>query len=181
MIAIIHTVGLMVSCAIFMSNALGITILVVTLLVAFLIVQFIIFKKNDFNMPAVWIWIDGVLLSIVFIGILAVGIYFPIFSAYTAISMGIWAGVAIVGLCALVLFARDESQQGRDPIFYSPWLLPIYKYKSARNDIDTHKTPTIMLLSCCVIILMWGIFTTVCIKPIWVGVCISIVAEIAIV
>jgi hypothetical protein len=58
-------------------------------------------------MPAVWLWIDGILLAIIFIAILAVGIYFPIFSAYTAISMGIWAGVAIIGFCALVLFARD--------------------------------------------------------------------------
>jgi len=154
---------------------------VITLLIAYLIAQYVIFKKNDFNMPAVWSWINGILLGVVFIAILAVGIYFPVFSSYTAITMGVWAGVAIVGLCALVLFARDESQHDKDPIFYSPWLLPIYKYKSSKNDIDTHKAPTLMLISCCIAMLLWGIFTTVCIKPILVGVCVTIIAEIAII
>jgi len=66
-------------------------------------------------------------------------------------------------------------------VFYSPWLLPVYKYKAAKNDIETHKAPTLMLLSCWMLILLWGIFTTMCVKPIYIGVCITIIAEIAIV
>jgi len=48
-------------------------------------------------------------MTIVFIAVLAAGVHFPIFSAYTAITMALWCGIIIVGACASVLFARDES------------------------------------------------------------------------
>jgi hypothetical protein len=37
------------------------------------------------------------------------------------------------------------------------------------------------ILICYVLILLWGIFTCICIQPIWIGVCITIIAEILIV
>lgn len=180
-ICIAHTVALMGATAIFMSNEAGIAILVFSLFVVYMIAQFIIYKRNEFNMPLVWQIINSILMSVVFIGVLYTGVHFPQFSSYTAVTMTVWTAIIIVGLSAAVLFGRDEAQHLKDPVFYSPWLLPIYKYNSGKNDIDTHKTPTVMLLSCCLTVLFWGIFTCVCIKPVWIGVCITIIAEIAII
>jgi len=119
-------------------------------------------------------------MAIIFLGVLFLGVWFPLFSSYTAVTMAVGVGTLLVGCSAAVLFGRDEAQYDKDPVFYSPWLLPVYKYKSGKNDIDTHKTPTMLMLTCCVFMLGWGVFTTVCVKPIWIGVCITIIAEVLI-
>jgi hypothetical protein len=66
-------------------------------------------------------------------------------------------------------------------VFYSPWLFPIYKYNGTKNDIEPHKTPAILIIITCVVVLLWGILTSVYVKPVWIGVCITIVAEIFII
>ena len=69
-IALINFIGLVVSLFIFdnVMTAVGLIILIV--LVGYFLLQFWILKKNDFNMPKVWIIINGVLFGLVFIGVM---------------------------------------------------------------------------------------------------------------
>jgi glucan phosphoethanolaminetransferase (alkaline phosphatase superfamily) len=108
-ISIVHCLALMGCTGVFMSRYTALSILGLFAFIIYMIVQFVIYRRNEYNMPSVWAWINSILLSLVFIGVLAAGVYSPLFSAYTAGSMTLWTAVLIIGLCASVLFYRDEA------------------------------------------------------------------------
>jgi len=90
-------------------------------------------------------------------------------------------GVLIIFLVSIILFIRDESQHLNKPVFYSPWVYPIYKYRPAKNDIVRHFAPSTMLIACCLVVGVWGVLTSVFIRPAWVGAVITCGAEVALI
>jgi hypothetical protein len=97
-------------------------------------------------MPLVWKVINFILGFLIFVGILVLGFYYPDirkstiqsipkFSPYAALSMALLGVVFILFWTGLTLFARDNSWWTSQPVFYSPWLMPIYKYQVLRGEV----------------------------------------------
>jgi len=45
----------------------------------------------------------------------------------------------------------------RKPMFYSPWIFPIYKYSAKKNDVVSYNKPTVILLFSLLLILVWAV------------------------
>jgi len=48
-------------------------------------------------------------MAVIFLTVLFLGVWFPLFSSYTAVTMAAGCGTLIVGCSAIVLFGRDEA------------------------------------------------------------------------
>ena len=64
------------------------------------------------------------------------------------------------------------------PIFYSPWIFPVYIYNPKKNDVEKHNSPAIALIVGFLIMICWSVLCSVWIKPFYVGVSLSIMFEL---
>lgn len=108
-ISLFHIILLLVCIKIFMRLETGIALLAIIILAAYLFSQLIIYRRYKYSMPMGWWIADIVIVCIVFLAVLFIGIYFPMFSAYTACTMSLWCIIIILFVTANILFARDEA------------------------------------------------------------------------
>lgn len=76
----------------------------------------------------------------------------------------------MIGLFSFVLFNRDEQLFQSNPIYYSPWVLPIYKYKPRINDVQPHRGTAFALYLTIFVLFLWGVITSVLVRPAWIGI-----------
>jgi hypothetical protein len=81
-------------------------------------------------------------------------------------------------LFSFILFNRDEAQYQTNPIYYSPWVLPIYKYKPKLNDVQPHRSTAFLMYLTIFILFIWGIITAILVRPVWVGIVFVALAQI---
>lgn len=79
---------------------------------------------------------------------------------------------------AVAEIASDISKMEKNPVFFSPWLFPIYIYNPKKNDVEPHNLPTVALLGGLVILMMWSVVCSVWVYPHNVGVSLSILFEL---
>lgn len=84
--------------------------------------------------------------------------------------------VVILIIMGFVNF-RNYNTRILNPIFYSPWLMPVYKYKSDKNDVEpyywTHLLWGLLIAIGC----MWSLGVTFMIKPMNFGVALTCIVE----
>lgn len=83
-------------------------------------------------------------------------------------------------ICLLLLGARlytDYKQNEYQPVFYSPWLLPAYKFIVRKGKIKKHFQAIYLLLIFSVIGIVWSLACTFIVTPAWVGVCFMVLFE----
>ena len=177
----VHAIALSYLLFSFIGQAEGTTILSIALFTTYSLFQYRIYKAHEYSMPVFWQRVDFAIFLVVFLSVMGGSIYSKEFSSYNAMSITILVGVLIIFLVSIILFIRDESQHLNKPVFYSPWVYPIYKYRPAKNDIVRHFTPSTMLITCCLVVGVWGVLTSVFIRPAWVGAVITCGAEVALI
>jgi len=176
-VCLAHAIAMIVILYMFVGPKLGSIILGLVVVVVYLFAQIQIFKHNEFKMPKPWVYTNAVLFSAIFLAVLIWSIMNPQFSSFAAFTVALLCAIIIGVIAAGVLFTRDEANFHKAPIFYSPWLMPIYKYKPNKNDVVIHRGPTMMLATCGVLFMAWGLLACVLIRPVWIGVVLIIAAE----
>lgn len=113
--------------------------------------------------------------------ILALGIWFAVLiyslsdedtSDYAAASYNIFIVLAILTVFTLAKWIADRTRLDEMPIYYSPWIFPIYKYYPKDNDVEPYVSSVTIFYGLCFFVWVWAIWTTVAVLPSYVGVCI---------
>lgn len=63
------------------------------------------------------------------------------------------------------------------PVFFSPWVFPIYRFDPRKQDVIKDYLPAAALITALVIMIGWSFLATVWIQPTHVGVALSIIFE----
>jgi len=63
------------------------------------------------------------------------------------------------------------------PIFFSPWVFPIYVFNPTKQDVQPNNLPAGSILAAFILMIMWGVLATAWITPGDVGVTVSILFE----
>ena len=74
----------------------------------------------------------------------------------------------VLGIILLAMFLADQQDFEESPIYYSPWLVPVYKYDTQLNDVVSHLTPVGVLLGFVSLLLLWSLVATAELRPIWI-------------
>jgi hypothetical protein len=84
----------------------------------------------------------------------------------------------VLGVILLAMFLADQQDFEESPIYYSPWLVPVYKYDTQLNDVVSHLVPVGVLLGFISLLLLWSLVATAELRPIWIGISITCGAEV---
>jgi hypothetical protein len=77
-----------------------------------------------------------------------------------------------------MLLSRDLAQQAKQPVFYSPWIYPAYKYKVSQSNVASHFTPSQLLLTGILIMFIYGSIITFITEPTYLGIVFTSLAEV---
>jgi len=85
--------------------------------------------KNDYYMPNLWTAINLIIVSGIIVSSTVVSFFFSEeFRIFSGISISIWVLAAMMLVYAIAEIGSDLSKMETKPVFFSPWLFPVYVY-----------------------------------------------------
>lgn len=133
--------------------------------------------KNDYYMPNLWTVINLLIVSCIIIASTVVSLCVEGFRVFTGVSISIWVFAALLLVYALSEITSDLMNMEKKPIYFSPWVFPVYIYNPKKNDVEPHNLPSISLITGLLVLILWSITASVWIYPHNVGISLSILFE----
>ena len=137
-----------------------------------------IYAKNDFYMPRLWTIINLTIVIIIIASSLIISFFVDRFAIFSGFSLSTW-------IFALLLFVYSCSEIGSDyaklekiPVYFSPWIFPVYIYSPKKNDVEVRNFPSICLLLGFLVMIAWSVLASIWVYPYHVGVSASILFEL---
>lgn len=145
--------------------------------VFFMAVQFTLFHKNNFQLSKIWKAIDFI-FAVVFALAVLIGLGkrddIENFGALSTKLLLIF--ILILVWLAFVSYTHYH-QRLENPIYYSPWVMPIYKYHCAKNDVHPYYKTLILTGTLITILASWSLGVTFMIRPMSFGIGLTCVVE----
>lgn len=177
-ITVFQLVLLIGSSFVFYSNTIGIVVSIIFFFILYAVVQVTIYIRNENYLPILWQRINAVLGLIIIFGIMIFSFVYDGFNEFVGFS----TSVLILGFGGVVYslneIVGDVTNFIKQPIFFSPWIFPVYRYNPKKNDVDKRNRPTVILMGSMLIILGWTILCSVWVAPFFVGISMSILIEL---
>lgn len=159
---------------IFISDTVGIIISVALALTIYLIVQVRIFVKNDYYLPNGWMITNLCLLIGTIMGASIAAFRIPGFNDFVGISISACLSSAALFGFAFLRILTGIGNMLSQPVFFSPWLFPVYKYLPKKNDVEPANGPVIAFIIGSLIMIGWSALASLWMSPRWIGVCLLI-------
>jgi len=176
-ITVLHCLGVISVLFMFMPTSSAIGVLVACVAIIYLVLQYSLYRKNGYYMTRTWRRINFVLMTIVIFASLVASFANAEMSIFAGFSMTCAVASVVVLLLLLARLYTDYKQNESQPVFYSPWLLPAYKYIVRKGKIERHFQAIYLLLGFSLIGIVWSLACTFIVRPAWVGVCFMILFE----
>ena len=180
-IAFFQGIGILVCCFVFLSLTSGIIVSVIVLCLAYVVIQVYIYVKNDYYFPLVWQVINSSLAVLIVIASFVAALIIDGFSNFFGFSISLWLIAFFILLYAFSELISDIKNFKRKPIFFSPWIFPVYIYNPKKNDVESHNEPSIALILGFLILMLWSLLASVWITPVGFGVSVGAVLELILV
>jgi len=167
-------VGMLVLAFVFMTYAQGVTVAVVIAVAGYLVFQVYLYVKNDYELPTAWAAVNVAIIACVMVVAIVLSFFLPGFSNFIGVSIAVWLLAAMFLVFALSEISSDLKNMETKPVFFSPWIFPVYNYNLKKNDVTANNGPAVALIVGFLVLIMWAAVASVWIDPHNVGVCLSI-------
>ena len=137
-----------------------------------------IYVKNGYFMPKLWNRINDIASTLLCLAPVICGIVLKDFLAYIGFSISVWTLAFFTMIYAVSNIYSDIKHSNTKPIFFSPWIFPVYVFDPKRNDVKLHNTPAIALIMSLMILICWSATCTVWVTPSYIGVALGIAFEL---
>lgn len=107
-----------------------------------------------------------------------VSLFFEEFRTFTGVSISCWVTAALFIVYAISEISTDIATIETKPVFFSPWIFPIYIYNPKKNDVEPHNLPTVSLIVGLILMMVWSVLCSVWVYPHNVGISLSILFEL---
>jgi len=163
---------------VYMTYIQGIIISVIVAAMLYIISQIYIYAKNDYYMPNLWTAINLIIVIGIIISATVVSLFFDEFRTFTGVSISCWVTAALFIVYAMSEIGSDLAKMETKPVFFSPWIFPVYIYNTKKNDVEPHNFPTVALIVGLIIMILWSVLCSCFVYPHNVGVSIGILFEL---
>lgn len=136
------------------------------------------YTKNGFYMPVHWKIINLVLVTLIVLSAVVVSFFDQNLLTFEGFTLSIWTLCFFILLYSFLNFAIDIWHMDNLPLYFSPWIFPVYKYNPKKNDVESHNGPALAFVAGFIILIFWAVICTVWVDPYYVGVCLGIVFEL---
>jgi hypothetical protein len=144
---------------------------------AYIAFQVIIYLKNDNYMPQMWYLINiGIVIAAIIATFIASGFVGEL-SIFMGFSISTWLLAFLLLVFGIGKTYFDLRGMRTIPVFFSPWVFPIYIFNPKKQDVQRNNLPAGCLLGAFVLLLFWSILATAWFTPVHVGVALSILFE----
>ena len=176
--AVIAGVICLVCCFIFIGPISGSIISGLVALIIYFAIIVRVYVSNDNYLPKWWKYLNYAVMGLVGIAALIVGIAYDELHSFLgwSISYAVFAG--LICLDGLYEMASDIKNAEKEPIYFSPWVFPIFKYKAKKNDIELRNNPVILIFVALFSAYLWSFQCTIWITPFYYGIGISCLIEV---
>jgi len=146
---------------IYMTYVQGVIVSVVIIMAAYAIFQVWIYVKNEFFMPNSWALVNILIGLTIMVSSIVVSFFVDEFRVFTGFSIAVWVLAALLLVYAFAEIISDLWKIEKNPIFFSPWVFPIYIYNSKKNDVESHNRPSVCLITGLLILILWSVLASV--------------------
>lgn len=111
------------------------------------------------------------------ISIFIVSLCMDSFNDFVGFSLSYLALLICYSIYAIKNFISDIMNSSTNPVFYSPWIFPIYKYDPAVNNLKNNNSQGYVSLSALGFFWLWSIAVVIWVRPISLGISIGCLVE----
>ena len=160
-------------------DGLGLTALIALLIYGAALL--FVYTHNNYYMPFGWQIANAIIGGIISFIALIVSIVSDDYKVFSGFS------TTYLIICIFILFYsgsafyKDYLNRVREPVYYSPWIFPIYKYDSERDDIRENNGPVFGIFLVLFLGLLWSVLCSVWIAPYYYGIAVSALCEVLLV
>lgn len=168
----------MLACAfIYMTWVQGVVIAVVVGVLGYIVLQVMIYKKNENYMPRIWIVINILVILCMIIATFVASFFVGELSIFMGFSISSWLLAFLLLVFGTFRVIYDVRSMKSRPIFFSPWVFPIYIFDPKKQSIKSANLPAGSIIGALVLLLFWSVLATAWFTPVHAGVALSILFE----
>lgn len=128
-------------------------------------------------MPNLWAGINIFIVVCIIVAATVVSLIVDGFEVFVGVSISTWVFAGLLLVYAASELLSDLKNMEKKPVFYSPWVFPVYIYNPKKNDVESKNGPAIALVCGFLVLITWSVIASVWIYPHNVGVSLSILFE----
>lgn len=150
---------------IFSSPAAAAALTVFGVLLIYGFIQLHVYIKNDWNMPKVFLIINSIIVAIIVLAGLVISIFSEDFHEFygATVTCGLIAAL-FLGVSIFTIF-KDNQKAKQAPVFYSPWIFPVYQYNPKKNNVRMKNYPAVFMFLGFGVIIGWSFLCSIFVKP----------------
>jgi hypothetical protein len=158
----------------YLSTTSGFIVTGMVVFIIYLSIQERIYTKNEHYMPNIWFYINCILSFVLIITPVVLGLILNNFLAYIGFSISVWTLAFFMMIYSVSSIYSDIMNRDANPLFYSPWIFPVYAFNPKKNDIISRNRPNVILILSLMIMICWSATCTVWVKPYSLGIALGI-------
>ncbi len=159
----------------------GLVLLLVGALILYGIVSIICYIRNNFFMPRPLFYTNLAVSLVIVLIALALSIAYDSFSIFLGFSISYGTLVMLVLGLGLDQLLADLFNLEDEPLFFSPWVFPIYQYDSKKDHLISRNQGALLVYLSLLLTLAWSVLCVVWLEPMYIGVGVCALCEMLLV
>ncbi len=146
--------------------AAGVGIIAFFFFVYYGIFLFHIYIKNKNSFPRIWIYISVIGLFLICSISLIVALTMESYNDYVGFSIFYLVLNLLILVYSYYSLQRDIVMRNEEPLYFSPWIFPIFKYSSEHKIIKINNLPVVLFFFSILMLFSWTISLIIWVKPV---------------
>mmetsp|Transcript_7891 Transcript_7891/g.1034 ORF Transcript_7891/g.1034 Transcript_7891/m.1034 type:complete len:326 (+) Transcript_7891:2950-3927(+) len=149
---------------------IGLALLVADAILLLYIGIAVVYVKNDFFLPRGCRYFAFLLTGLLCLTAFVIGLIIEDLSAFAGFTITYFTAVAFISIYTVSIWIRSIKYRDTAPIFFSPWIFPIYKYSPMQERIAEYNRAGIFIYLVIFMLNFWSILAIIWVDPIDIGV-----------
>lgn len=137
-----------------------------------------VYVKNDYYLPKTYAIVNLIIGLACVIAPAIVSLCVEDFRVFFGFSISTWILAVLLFVYGFAEISSDVAHIETKPLFFSPWVFPVYIYNPKKNDVESHNGPSIAIITSFIILLIWSVLASVWVFPHSIGVSLTVLFEI---
>jgi hypothetical protein len=167
-----------VLCFILIGPITGVLFSIIVAVIIYVTLAIYVYYKKGGYLPFGWVIANMVALSLAAFSIFIIALSWNDFNTFVGWSISYGIIVLMIFLYGAVQLGRDIMKAEIEPIYFSPWVFPIFKYTIKKNDIELRNGPVALILLCILLTLCWSFQLSVWVDSVTAGIAVSCLCEV---
>jgi hypothetical protein len=138
------------------------------------------FLSNNYKLPLVSKVLLALTTSGVCVSAIVVGVYVDSLGKFVGFTVTYFAFILLISGGLLFKLYRDFKMRDTAPLFFSPWVFPIYRYDPVKDRLIPYNYTGMLIYFMLSMCLVWSVVCVVWLAPTSIGIAVGCLSEVLI-